>query len=129
MTEQQIIETLATKVMGWEQKNLPNNDAGLPYYAEYWVNDEGLKIKPVNFWNPFHSLTDAFQVVDKLLGHFYLFELMSNEDGWIATFKLVDGNFIYPKEWEGAGETREQAICNAAMKVVALKKEDSNVKF
>ncbi|MED1664529.1 BC1872 family protein [Brevibacillus laterosporus] len=118
MTEQQIIVTLATKVMGWEQKNLPNNDVGLPYYAEYWINGEGLKIKPVNFWNPLHSLADAFEVVDKLLSDFYIFELLGIEDGWFAIFKLVDGNFSYPKMFEGTEKTREKAICNAAMKVI-----------
>ncbi|TPG68604.1 hypothetical protein EEL31_08780 [Brevibacillus laterosporus] len=121
MTEQQTIETLATKVMGWGV--ITNDWRGLMFrtsdgtYVSEWK------------WNPSRDLNHAFQVVDKLLSHFYVFELMGSEDGWIATFKFVDGNFIYPKEWEGTGETREQAICNAAMKVVALKKEDSNVKF
>ncbi|QOS97577.1 hypothetical protein JNUCC42_13355 [Brevibacterium sp. JNUCC-42] len=121
MTEQQIIETLATKVMGWEQKNLPNNDAGLPYYAEYWVNEEGLKIKPVNFWNPFHSLTDAFQVMEKIGANKFNTEIIRRTDGMcFVTFKKVGRAEDKLFEVYASGETVQKAVCNAAMKVVEM---------
>jgi hypothetical protein len=56
MTEQQIIETLATKVMGWDtHMDVDGN--------EYWVIDG--KWFPKKCWNPLHNIADAWQVVDK----------------------------------------------------------------
>lgn len=55
MTEQQIIETLATKVMGWEQ------------HAEYgnvwWLQKEKITYKAD--WNPLQNIADAWMIVKK----------------------------------------------------------------
>lgn len=113
MTEQQIIETLGTEVMGWRIDK--------PYWSKktVWVKSS-TQYDWIENWNPLENLSDAFQVVDKLLSHFYIFELVGCEGGWVAIFKLEDGNFNYPKMFEGAGKTREKAICKAAMKVVEM---------
>ncbi|ERM19017.1 BC1872 family protein [Brevibacillus laterosporus] len=108
MTDQQIILTLATKVMGWKRYQ----------ETDFWFGDNG-NLFNSSLWNPLENIADAFQVVDRLLSHFYIFELVGVENGWVAIFKLVDVNFIYPKMFDGAGKTREKAICKAAMEVVA----------
>ncbi|MCR8982639.1 BC1872 family protein [Brevibacillus laterosporus] len=106
MTEQQIIVTLATKVMGWE---LLAND-GLGWTGQ---RPDGVFVYEWN-WNPLEDLNHAFQVVDKLLmidkllSHFYIFELFGSEVGWVAIFKLIDGNLNYPKMFEATGKLRKE---------------------
>ncbi|MGG3871645.1 BC1872 family protein [Brevibacillus laterosporus] len=131
MTEQQIIVTLATKVMGWVP--IPPRPNGppevfpafcFPIYRDIKdgcivAHKDADGVIDTAHWNPIQNIADAFQVVDKLLSHFYIFELVGVENGWVAIFKLVDVNFIYPKMFDGAGKTREKAICKAAMEVVA----------
>ena len=79
MTEKQIIETLATKVMGWEL----GRHAG----ELFWFEKGLLKTKEKD-WNPLQNIADAWQVVEKI----------------------------------GTGMTVQEAICNAALKVVTLTK-------
>jgi hypothetical protein len=59
MTEQQIIETLATKVMEWRQVNLGISIA--------WVDSEGRDISAqVDSWDPLQNIADAWMIVQKM---------------------------------------------------------------
>ena len=112
MTEQQIIETLATKVMGWEKAVATDG-------KEYWDNGKFCGGIWLRDWNPLQNIADAWQVVEKLLEGYLHFDLSTDEDGWWATFKMVDKTFIDTKEWEASGDTPQEAICTAAMELVA----------
>jgi len=109
MTEQQTIETLATKVMGWSQ------------WDGLWCKDRSHTtfICKVADWDPLKNIADAWQVVERLLEGYLHFDLSTDEDGWWATFKMVDKTFIDTKEWEASGDTPQEAICTAAMELVA----------
>lgn len=39
--------------------------------------------------NPHQNIADAWQVMEKLLTQFFLFELSIDENGWWANFKQV----------------------------------------
>lgn len=62
ISNKEIDKMVAEKIMGWIQKELPNNDEGLPYTAMYWIDDKGEKMKPVNFFNPSSDLEEALEV-------------------------------------------------------------------
>lgn len=109
MTDQQIIETLATKVMGWTTKS----ETSL-----FWLDTDG-QLRPKHNWNPTQNIADAWQVVEKLMERDLLFNLAAAEDGWRATFKRVDKTFIDTKEWDWLDETAPKAISMAAYKLVA----------
>lgn len=71
MTEQQIIETLARKVMGWEKATATDGE-------EYWDNGVfcgGIWLKD---WNPLQNIADAFEVVDKFLERDLLFDYLTH---------------------------------------------------
>lgn len=56
MTEQQIIETLAAKVMGWQRKK---DD-----YVDWWMHED-VFICRVDEWNPLQNIADAWMLVEK----------------------------------------------------------------
>ncbi|OUQ88998.1 hypothetical protein B5G50_08815 [Brevibacillus brevis] len=65
MTEQQIIETLATKVMGWEKHEveLDLTDGGTQKFFDSWrLNGSEVAIH----WRPLHSIADAWMIMDKM---------------------------------------------------------------
>ncbi|WP_255288486.1 MULTISPECIES: hypothetical protein [Bacillus cereus group] len=33
------------RCLKWTKRTVPNNDQGLPYYAEFWVDEKGEKMK------------------------------------------------------------------------------------
>lgn len=108
MTEQQIIETLATKVMEWEEER------------DFAIVNDKIFVRPhTDFieWNPLQNLADAWQVVEKLREQTYFFALSYAEDDekytWQADFDYVSVKKI------GKGKTAQEAICNAALKVVS----------
>lgn len=57
MTEQQIIITLATKVMGWQRKK---DD-----YVDWWMHED-VFICRVDEWNPLQNIADAWMIVEKI---------------------------------------------------------------
>lgn len=96
MTEQQIIETLATKVMGWERKN---DD-----YVDWWMND-GVFICRAYEWNPLQNIADAWMLVEKIKDND---EQKRHFSAWLALTTGTNSIFgVTPK-----------AICKAARKVV-----------
>lgn len=88
MTEQQIIETLGTKVMGWSQEQVD-----FLYPA----------------WNPLQSIGDAWQVVDG----FEHYKMQSCLNGQKYCEFLYKGRF-----YGDHGNTLQEAICKAALKTV-----------
>jgi len=56
-SEQQIINTLATKVMGWDTHTDVDGN-------EYWIIDG--KWFPKKCWNPLHNIADAWMIVQQM---------------------------------------------------------------
>ncbi|WP_035290176.1 BC1872 family protein [Brevibacillus thermoruber] len=109
MTEQQIIETLATKVMGWKQVNL-----GL---SIIWVDADGRDVSAqVDSWNPLQNIADAWMIVERLNTEFY-FEIFrialsvseSGKEPFVAYFGAECA----------VAETAPKAISMAAYQLVA----------
>ncbi|TQR29416.1 hypothetical protein C7Y45_28880 [Brevibacillus brevis] len=55
MTDQQIILTLATKVMGWKRYG----------ETDFWYGDNG-NLFDHSFWNPLQNIADAWMIVEKI---------------------------------------------------------------
>lgn len=87
MTEQQIIETLATKVMGWTKAQVD-----FLYPA----------------WNPLKNSADALQIAEEAFGEEWI--LHKHDGGY--SFKGVTPNGKVGNAY--LEETKEQAICTAA---------------
>jgi hypothetical protein len=101
MTEQQIIETLATQGMEWRQVNL-----GL---SIVWVDADGRDVSAlVDSWDPLQNIEHAWQVVEK-------FKAMrdTNYEAYRAFYEYVP---------ESIYAITPEAICNAALKVFGLTK-------
>lgn len=95
--EQQIIETLATKVMGWHEEEMR------------WADENGDPIY-LERWNPLQNIADAWQLVEKF--DYYQMEKRDTEK---HVCFLAKG-----EKWiRGEGKTAQEAICNAAYKLVA----------
>ncbi|QDS35859.1 BC1872 family protein [Brevibacillus brevis] len=64
MTEQQIIETLATKVMGWEKHEveLDLTDGGTQNFFDSWRMN-GIEV--ATNWHPLQNIADAWMIVEK----------------------------------------------------------------
>lgn len=104
MTERQIIETLATKVMEWELDN--RYFVGATRH-ECFLLPDGSRVLRKN-WNPPQNIADAMQVLRKL-GEYRLYK----EDGMPVICVIWKYNVV------GKGETEEAAIVDAALKAVA----------
>jgi len=104
MTDQQIIETLATKVMGWR-------------YIEGHGFFEGHEIElSQGFeWNPLQNIADAWMLVDKIGPFDYRKSPIRIGGGYQHITE-----FFYHGHWySGEGKTVHEAICQAALKTVA----------
>jgi Phage ABA sandwich domain len=72
-SEQQIIETLATMVMGWEKIYNPRLKSEC-----WWVREDGNYRGVAELtWNPLRNIADAWQVLDKLESLGWSWELKS----------------------------------------------------
>jgi len=102
MTEQQIIETLATKVMGW-----------------YWIGDgrvNKLNGEEPTRWNPLQDITDAWMIAEKL----YIGVLpQSPGSPDVMKFLAVFETHPYDRDIEVYAKTAQEAICKAALEAVA----------
>lgn len=92
--EQKIVETLATKVMGW---TLSRNEL-------YWHIDG--EIQATSGWNPLQNIADAWMIVEK-------FDDYKIGKDWCRLYRGDDQWFVW-----GPNTSRE-AICQAALKSVA----------
>lgn len=76
---------LSEKLLKWTKATVPNNDRGLPYYAEYWLDDEGFTTETVNFWNPSTDIKDCYKMINIL---------RENNPELVEKFdKLYDGKY------------------------------------
>ncbi|AYB39702.1 BC1872 family protein [Brevibacillus laterosporus] len=105
MTEQQIIVTLATKVMGWKRYQ----------ETDFWFGDNG-NLFNSSLWNPLENIAAAFQVMDKLC--IELIPQAGNPPKDMKYLAIFDDSPIGPKI-EVFAKTAQKAICKVAMKVVA----------
>jgi hypothetical protein len=101
MTEQKFIAIMATKVMGWKN------------HGGWWDTGEALIEKST--WNPRRNIADAYMIAKK----FEHYKIQSCVNGEIYC-ELMYGRRLYGAH----GKTDEEAICNAAMKVVASRLND-----
>lgn len=102
-TEQQIVETLAMKVMGWDTKSnihaykIGMSESGHPLW------------RMKSTWNPMKSVYDAIQMLEQ----FNVYEIDRISSG--RTCKI----HIHGEVYEGRGETVQEAICQAALKAAS----------
>lgn len=114
MTDLEIVETLATKVMGWNK-----------YSEVQWFGDV-LCIRPFTIgdwieWNPLQNIADAWQVVEKLEDQGYGVETYSQKNV-LSDRGPIRKVTLYTKEGffdHTAGTTLQEAICHAALRTVA----------
>ncbi|MGK5512334.1 BC1872 family protein [Brevibacillus formosus] len=102
MTEQQIIETLATKVMGWKVDGSKLIQNG---YVSYLIE-----------WNPLKYMDDAWMIAEKLYIGVHPQSPGSPED---MRFLAVFETHSYERGIEAYGKTAQEAICKAALEAVA----------
>ena len=114
MTNKDLDKWIAEHIMGWKKEK----KHGTPPYGICWWVDSSFAykwIKPVQGWGKWHpteSISDAFQVVEKMrTTHFKWFEMTHRPNGFICNFS---GD---PRHTEFA-ETAPLAICLAAKKAV-----------
>ncbi|MGG1444909.1 hypothetical protein ABE354_23235 [Brevibacillus laterosporus] len=104
MTEQQIIETLATEVMGWKRYQ----------ETDFWFGDNG-NLFNSSLWNPRQNIADAWQLVDKIGPFEYRKSPMENGD-----YQHI-AKFFYHGHWySGEGENVQDAICRAVLKAYRI---------
>jgi Phage ABA sandwich domain len=115
MTDQQIIETLATKVMGWEEEKDFNR-----YKGEIWVKVAECSF---NLWNPLQNIADAWMLMDKLKQRYFCEVAMTEiDDGywhWMARVIEVLGSPYQVKTYKSIEREAPRAISMAAYKLVA----------
>lgn len=110
MNEQQIIETLATKVMGWHK--IPSPRVGA--YAFRCPHPHDRHLFRDTLWNPLQNIADAWQVVEKIINNGFDVEVYSGKDFSVCNvYESSQG--IEMAECEE--ETVCLAICNATLKV------------
>ncbi|RNB59436.1 hypothetical protein EDM57_04655 [Brevibacillus gelatini] len=63
VTEQQIVGTLATKVMGWSKGKYIEDGA---YIADAWYDDQGDFMEWVRDWQPTERIDHAWQVMEEI---------------------------------------------------------------
>lgn len=114
MTDEQIIEKLATEVMGWKL------DEGEDDYGQsqlFWY-DNSDEIRQDESWNPLEDMNDAWMVVEKLW-----------EEGislWVGPDPIKGGYAVQCKPVERnvhdfiRAETATYAICIAALRAKGL---------
>ncbi|WPS88582.1 hypothetical protein SMD22_06420 [Brevibacillus halotolerans] len=105
MTEQQIIETLATEVMGWRWI----------YHVELdswgWHSPDEFR----RAWNPLRNIADAWQLVDKI-GPFQYWKSPVPNGNYQHFAK-----FFYHGHWYSEnGATTQDAICRTALKAYGI---------
>lgn len=112
MTNRELDNWLAQNLMGWKKEKRFGTP---PYGIFYWI-DESLSYKWLRpsegweAWQPTESISDAFQVVEKMDDCLHLRE--HGEDGtWCAMF------CVSMTEWI-SGNTPPLAICLAAKRAI-----------
>lgn len=97
MTEQQIILTLATKVMGWKRYG----------ETEFWHGENG-NLFDSSLWNPLQNIADAWLIVEK----------MGQSEHKNKFDHYIDSNFFIT-------ELTPERICQAAVAAILASKEQT----
>ncbi|PPA84965.1 hypothetical protein C4A75_09310 [Brevibacillus laterosporus] len=141
MTEQQIIVTLAIKVMGWEvlQEDFFNGmnsfrrlewfetESNYPYFSidegEFFLRTGRSESRS---WNPLQNIADAWQLMEKLRQRYFCEVVMTEgedgEDGyyhWMARFTEVLESPYQVNRFKTIEKTAPATISKAAYKLVA----------
>lgn len=109
MTDQQMNEALATKVMGWQLDN--RYFIGATRH-ECYLLPAGSRILRSQ-WNPHENIADAWQLVEKI-----------QEVRWIKiqvgkTTLCLSGKYQGQEDMAEGAETAPRAICKLALKIFA----------
>lgn len=107
MTEQQIIETLATKVMGWKANTFHLTANGW----DIWRFPEGGSVLRAS-WNPLQNIADAWQVAEKLFIAVIPQAGFPPED--MKFLAIIDNEPVGLKH-EAFAKTAPRAICRVAL--------------
>ncbi|AYB39989.1 BC1872 family protein [Brevibacillus laterosporus] len=127
MTEQQIIETLATKVMGWVP--IPPRPNGppevfpafcFPIYRDIKdgcivAHKDADGVIDTAHWNPIQNIADAWQLVDKIGPFVYRKSPVENGD-YYHVAKVFYQGYWYSEE----GATVQDAICRVVLKAYGI---------
>lgn len=126
MTEQQIVETLATKVMGWrktDQKHPVYDFEGRYEGDTYWIDDDGDPVM-LEHWNPLQNIADAWMIVEKIGSPEEVVRIIKLHDdgrsGYLCSIRTKTSLLKWPRiDFSEEGETAQEAICKAAMKLIS----------
>ncbi|MFB0831440.1 hypothetical protein ACEU2D_17785 [Brevibacillus laterosporus] len=105
MTEQQIIVTLATKVMGWKRYE----------ETDFWFGDNG-NLFNSSLWNPLEDLNHTFQVVDQIEKSDFDIQIYKSEG--FTNVQIIELHTDYVIV-ECVDTSVAEAICKAAMEWVS----------
>lgn len=116
MIDQQIIETLATKVMGWTLGN--NYFVGSQRHECFNLPNGGRLLR--THWNPLQNIADATMLLEKMdetFDHVGVYQTCGD-------FVCVIENIPFDEctdchHFKGEGKNRLEAIVNAVSQVVA----------
>ncbi|WP_309479418.1 BC1872 family protein [Brevibacillus agri] len=106
MTDQQIIETIAVKVMGWSTKSKQSS---------FWLDSEG-HLRPKRSWNPLQNISDAWQVVEQIEKDGFDVQIYRGQ-GFTSVEIIESSQGMIIGEYEGG--TTQESICHAALRVFA----------
>ncbi len=110
MQNRELDNFLAIHVMGWEliqQKGL----------LSWWADKTGSICRHYENWHPTTSISDAFQVVEKMrVTHFKWFEMAHRPNGYTCNFSGDPRHTVF-------AETAPLAICLAAKEAIEKKGE------
>ncbi|RAP29136.1 hypothetical protein C2W64_04083 [Brevibacillus laterosporus] len=110
MTEQQIIVTLATKVMGWKRYQ----------ETDFWFGYNG-NLFNSSLWNPLQNIADAWMIMEEMRKRQYYLVISPCFIGYEVYPQRVNGSRICEEVY---AKTVQEAICNAAMRLVGKEKHD-----
>lgn len=129
MNLREIDRLVAEKVMRWRLKSFAGGGGG--FVA--WVDDDGKIVKyendctlhahPIAFWKPTTNITDAWQVVEKIIEQFGSYSLTKIKDGGHYCEVLYWNRGAFDIIAEVEAETAPLAICLAALKAVGVEME------
>ena len=108
MDNRELDKFLAEKVMGWLADHYDKEGDWRTGHDEY----TGYTI---NAWHPTTSISDAFQVVEKMesMTNYGGFYLAHEGEKWVASIDCYDDGVA---EYDGIALTKELAICTAVYK-------------
>lgn len=109
---------IAQNVMGWQEESLPNFE-GSAYKANFWVNQEGEKMYPVNFFKPSSELGKITKIAEEK-GLFNKFALhkkhnSTNQEALWHVSKINDKGIL---ENFVSSANASRVLCEALLKII-----------